>query len=287
MATCAVTWLGECSTKLFLPLFILLLVQTCILSCAKQAYYRHTLNHSCYQQQNILIHAVHVGCSAGSSHALAPFMGSWSEQFFPQQGMVWNTSPPISNPKEPFTLKLLLLYEEVTNYMWTTWSAGHNCSVALIIIIFHKQRGYSDNSLHKPSKKNLQDSSGFSYDRKGVHDITSTHTNPHTEKTLGRHLYNDASYEYGDYCICLHRGDVAFTLICFQQKPVHVIVIIKQYPHGFHMTIVPCARSWYALSKKQQLVRICLDGRWERTVTNPRRTVWMWSIPVTRHTMAN
>ena len=34
----------------------------------------------------------------------------------------------------------------------------------------------------------------------------------------------------------------------FSPKMVHVIVIIKQYPHDFHATIVPCAQSRYTLS---------------------------------------
>ena len=33
-----------------------------------------------------------------------------------------------------------------------------------------------------------------------------------------RRLHDDASYEYGDFCIRLHRGDAAFRTICFHQK---------------------------------------------------------------------
>ena len=35
---------------------------------------------------------------------------------------------------------------------------------------------------------------------------------------LRRHLHDDASYEYGDFCIRLHRGDAAFTPIRFHQN---------------------------------------------------------------------
>ena len=34
----------------------------------------------------------------------------------------------------------------------------------------------------------------------------------------------------------------------FSPKTVHIIIIIKQYPRDFHVTIVPRARSGYALS---------------------------------------
>ena len=40
---------------------------------------------------------------------------------------------------------------------------------------------------------------------------------------------------------------MAFTPVCFP-KTVHVIVMIKQFPHDFLMTIVPRARGRYALS---------------------------------------
>ena len=34
----------------------------------------------------------------------------------------------------------------------------------------------------------------------------------------------------------------------FCVKTVHVVVIVKQYPRDFHVTIVPRTQSWYALN---------------------------------------
>ena len=60
---------------------------------------------------------------------------------------------------------------------------------------------------------------------------------------FGRCLHNDASYEYGDFCIRLHRGVVTFTPNMFSPKTVPITVIIKQYMCDFHATIVPHAQS--------------------------------------------
>lgn len=38
------------------------------------------------------------------------------------------------------------------------------------------------------------------------------------QESVRRRLHDDASYEYGDFCIRLHRGDAAFTPIRFHQK---------------------------------------------------------------------
>ena len=44
---------------------------------------------------------------------------------------------------------------------------------------------------------------------------------------VGLHLHDDASYEYGDFCIRLHRGDAAFTPIRFHQKRCTLLQLLN------------------------------------------------------------